>query len=138
MTKNVLIKIKGLQLGLEEETIEANLQGRYGVINGSHCISYEEKLSDNDSVTKNIIKATSDRVIITKKNGVDTRLEFDPKKITGTVYHTPYGNISLSIRTKAISIKDGPDLLELNLEYSLLSAGSLISDNKVNIKVTPA
>lgn len=136
MTEKVFIEIKGLQPGSGDEPIEARLQGRYGLINGSHCISYEERLSDG-SISKNIIKAAGDRVTVSRKNGVDSRLVFDPNKITGANYHTPYGSISMSIRTKTITVRDNPDLIVIGLEYSLLSGESLISDNQLEIKITP-
>ena len=59
-------------------------------------------------------------------------------EITSNYYHTQYGSISLSIRTKSIVIKDKPDLFELKMEYSLLSGDSLISDNQIYITLLPA
>lgn len=138
MTRNVCIKIKGLQPGFGDEPIETTLFGSYGKINGKHCISYEDKLSGSDAVTKNLIKASCDQVSVTKKNGVETKLIFDINEITSADYHTPYGNLNMSIKTKSIKISDNPDSFELNMEYSLFAGGSLISDNQVNIFVTPA
>lgn len=138
MTERVFVNIRGLQTGSEDKPIEAKLQGKYGFINGKHCISYEERPADSELVTKNIIKASGDQVIIIKKNGVESRLVFDQNRITSTDYHTPYGSISLSIRTKSISVKDSQDLIEINLEYSLIYDNSQLSDNLVNIKITPA
>lgn len=136
MTERVFVSIKGLQFG-EAEPIEARYHGRYGKINGKHCISYEDRLTDGEPVTKNLIKVAGNQVTIIKKNGVESRLVFDPKMITSSVYHTPYGSITMSIVTRSVSIKDEPGLFELNLEYSLFSGDTLISDNKVNVKVTP-
>lgn len=138
MTERVYISIIGRQPGGEDKPIETKLPGRYCLINGRHCISYEERPADSEYVTKNIIKASGDQVTIIKKNGVESRLVFDQKRITSTDYHTPFGSINLSIRTKSIAIKESQDLIELKLEYSLLSGNTLVSDNMVNIKITPA
>lgn len=135
MTKNVFIEIKGLQLGSEEEPIESKLQGTYSLINGSHYISYEEKLLDNNITTKNIMKVSSGLVSITKKDAMNTKMVFDTKEITNTDYYTQYGSINLGIKTKSIIIEEKPDLLELRMEYFLLSGDSLISENRINIKV---
>jgi len=136
VTEKVFIEIEGRQPGSGDEPIETRLQGRYGLINGSHCISYEERLSDGN-ISKNIIKAAADRVTVSRKNGLDTRLVFAQGKITGADYHTPYGSISMSIRTKSITVVNNPDLIEISLEYSLLSGESLISDNQLKIRITP-
>jgi uncharacterized beta-barrel protein YwiB (DUF1934 family) len=137
MRKDVYIKIKGLQLGSEEDPIESKLQGTYSLINGSHYISYEEKLSENQLTTKNIIKISPSQVSITKKDFINTQMVFDTKEITNTDYHTQYGSIKLEVRTKSIIIVDKPDLLELKMEYSLLSGESLISDNQIIIEIIP-
>ena len=135
MTGNVFITIKSLQLGFEDNPIETKLQGSYSFINGSHYISYEEKLSDSNTAEKNIIRISPDRVTVTKKGTATTKLVFDEKETTDAVYLTPYGSISMSVMTKTIRIEINPDLIELMLEYSMLSGGAMIYDNQIIIKI---
>lgn len=137
MTGNVLITIKSVQLGFEENPIETMQQGSYSFLNGSHCISYEEQLTDSNSAIKNIIRITPQRVTVTKKGTAVSKLIFDTEEITDTNYHTPYGSLSLSIMTKSIHLEVGPDLIKLKLEYSLLSGSSPVSDNQLVLLVTP-
>ena len=61
MTKDVLLSIKGLQIGENEQndTIEVISPGDYYFRNGKHFFMYEEVMEGQKESTRNMIKAVS-------------------------------------------------------------------------------
>ena len=69
MTKEVLIKISGLQFAgdTENEPVEIITSGDYYKRNGKHYILYDEVMEGFTETTKNIIKLNEDMLDITKR-----------------------------------------------------------------------
>lgn len=71
MTKNILLKISGLQFSAdnndpnEPEPVEIIAPGEYYFKNGKHYIMYDEFMEGFDSVTKNVLKLKEDSLEIT-------------------------------------------------------------------------
>lgn len=137
MTKEVLIIIEGLQLGSEEEPIITKVTGTYHFKNGRHYIQYEDKLSEEEAITKNSIKIAPAMVTLSKKGKANSVMEFILDEITQAIYSTPYGNLILDIKTNSILLKESNDLIEMKMGYSLSTDASHLSDNSIRIKISP-
>lgn len=138
MTKEVTIKIKGIQLGMEEEFLTLTAPGIYHLTNGKHYIQYDEKLEDNPAVLRNTLKISSSSVLLIRKAGQQnqhSRMLFELNETTQTTYPTPYGNLPLDIKTKSIRLAEASDNIEVILEYSLYSDDSPLSDNVLSILI---
>lgn len=138
MTKEVTIKIKGIQLGMEEEFLTLTAPGIYHLTNGKHYIQYDEKLEDNPAVLRNTLKISSSSVLLIRKAGQQnqhSRMLFELNETTQTTYPTPYGSLPLDIKTKSIRLAEASDNIEVILEYSLYSDDSPLSDNVLSILI---
>lgn len=137
MTKEVLVKIKGLQLGTKEDFLTVSVPGIYHLTNGKHYIQYEER-PDKNVVMKSLLKISPDSVMLTRKSNQysgHSQMFFEQNETTRTDYPTPYGSLTLDIKTNKIQIIETSDTIEMILEYSLHSNNSHLSDNVLSIIV---
>lgn len=94
MTKDVLLSIKGLQIGENEQndTIEVISPGDYYFRNGKHFFMYEEVMEGQKESTRNMIKVRDNYMELTKKGAVNVHMIFEKNKKNITYYNTPYGS----------------------------------------------
>ena len=111
MTKDVLLSIKGLQIGENEQndTIEVISPGDYYFRNGKHFFMYEEVMEGQKESTRNMIKVRDNYMELTKKGAVNVHMIFEKNKKnwltfvfisyiivnaseTNTVFDKSYGN----------------------------------------------
>ncbi|HHV09441.1 MAG TPA: DUF1934 domain-containing protein [Clostridiales bacterium] len=138
MTKEVLIRIEGRQIGSDEEPIITTAPGVYHYRNGKHYIQYNETLLDASAVSKNMIKIEPSKVVLTKKMVRVSDMVFDRAGTTRLDYQTPYGDLSFDLQTYSILLKEGQDRLEVYMEYSLYSNSAHVSDNSILITIASA
>ena len=79
MTKDVLLSIKGLQIGENEQndTIEVISPGDYYFRNGKHFFMYEEVMEGQKESTRNMIKVRDNYMELTKKGAVNVHMIFE-------------------------------------------------------------
>lgn len=133
MTKEVLVTIKGTQLGTEEEPVIMTAPGTYHFANGKHYVHYEENLEESDDIAKNTIKIASNRIVLMKKGVQNAQMIFDLKEADQALYQTPFGNLSFQTQTHSIQIREENLRLEIQMEYSLYTEDEKLSDNRLNI-----
>ena len=82
MTKDVLLSIKGLQIGENEQndTIEVISPGDYYFRNGKHFFMYEEVMEGQKESTRNMIKVRDNYMELTKKGAVNVHMIFEKNK----------------------------------------------------------
>ena len=91
MTREVLLKVQGLQIapGEESEAIEVIAPGEYYFRNGKHYFLYDEVMEGQEESTRNIIKVRNDYMELTKKGVVNVHMVFEKNKQHVTYYYTP-------------------------------------------------
>ena len=135
MTKEVSITMEGVQLGSEEEPIITTASGTYHLRNGKHYIQYEEKSVEGSKSVKSLIKISMTQVEITKQGAEKSQMNFDLHDMTEIIYQTPYGSLFFEAKTTQLLITEAERLIEVTLEYSLLSNKDTISDNRTIIRI---
>lgn len=125
MTKDVLLKISGLQFTAdnddsgEPEPVEIIAPGQYYYKNGKHYIMYDEFMEGFDSVTKNVLKLKEDSLEITKKGTSNVHMIFEKDKKNMTCYTTPFGSLMMGIDAKSISIEESEEQINAQIRYAL-------------------
>ncbi len=138
MKQKVGIIIEGIQNQDKKVPVITKAEGTYQSRNGKHYIRYEEISEENGTRMKNTLKLSPEQVIMKKDGpGVHTRLVFDRAEITTAIYQAPYGSLSFQISNSVIILLEEEDELRLSLKYTLSDQGGVLSDNQVNIRVTP-
>ena len=122
MTKDVLIKIKGLHsldMGGDTNPIELITSGQYYNKNGKHYILYEEVVEGFDSVIQNRIKLEPDRLVIRKQGAYNTEMIFERHKKNLKYYENPFVNILLGIDANEILLEEEESSIRVKVNYEL-------------------
>ncbi len=135
MKKNVVITVRGLQPEVDaDEPIEVISAGTYMRKEDTHYLSYEEA-DENGNVTKNRIKITGGAIEMVKKGAVTTQMIFLLGEKQYACYATPFGDLTLGITTKTISVTDTGNSLLAELRYGLEINGEHVSDCELDVEV---
>ena len=109
MKKNVVITVRGLQAEVDADApIEVISAGTYMRKEKTHYLSYEEA-DENGNITNNRIKITENAIEMVKKGAVATQMMFLLGEKQYACYTTPFGDLTLGITTKAISVTEEND-----------------------------
>lgn len=121
MTKDVLLRIKGLQMAGEggEEPIEVIAPGTYFEKNGKHYIRYDEVLEGFEGTVQNLIKVDKSSMEVTKRGVANVHMVFEENKKNLTYYNTPYGNLLVGISATDIALDTRDDSLDIRVDYAL-------------------
>ena len=121
MTKDVLVKISGLQFAGEEDNdaIEVITSGNYYMKNGKHYILYEEVLEGTSEVAKNVIKLGNNTMEVTKKGPSTVHMVFEKDKKNVSYYYTPFGSLLIGIDTNNIQIEETEHDINVTVKYGL-------------------
>ena len=135
MRKNVVITVRGLQPEIDaDEPIEVISAGTYMRKENTHYLSYEEA-DENGKITNNRIKITDTAIEMVKKGTVTTQMMFLLGEKQYACYATPFGDLTLGITTKKISVADNGNGLVANLLYGLEINGEHVSDCRLDVEV---
>lgn len=138
MKKEVRITMEGIQAGVQG-TVTTQVDGVYCYRNGKHMIRYEEAEGDGNERLMNTLKLAPGQIVLNKEGrNATTRLIFNPKEMTRSEYHTPYGNLDLQITTSELLLTEREDEIQSLIRYSLSDSGGLLSENEVRIKIVSA
>ena len=123
MTKDVLLRIQGLQFLQEENEnpapVEMITSGDYYKRNGKHYVLYDEVMEGFDGVTKNIVKIQDGCLDVMKKGAANVHMVFEKNKKNITYYNTPFGSLMIGIDAKDIKIEEKDESIQVNVAYGL-------------------
>ena len=121
MTKDVLVKISGLQFSDDQgnDPVEIITTGNYYKKNGKHYILYDEVQEGFDGVTKSIIKVNDDFLDVTKKGVTNVHMMFEKNKKNMSYYNTPFGNLLVGINAPDVKVNETEDNIDIKVDYKL-------------------
>lgn len=138
MTKDVLISLCTVQSNFgekQEDRTQTLISGNYYEKNDRHYILYDEVMEGFSKAVKTKVKFNENMLEIIRNGPIGVRMLFEENKKNVTSYNTPYGNILLGISTKKINIIVQPDIIEVDVEYTLDADGGHLSDCSMNMKI---
>ena len=137
MTKEVLIKIKGLQFAGEEDAdaVEVITSGTYYKKNGKHYVLYEEVNEDSRDVTKNVIKIGTNIMEVTRKGPASVHMMFEEGKQTVSYYYTPFGNLLIGIDAKSVSVEESENEIVARVKYGLDINYDHVAECNITVRV---
>lgn len=139
MTKQVLIKISGLQFaedGEEPEPVEVLLPGEYYKKNGKHFLLYDESVEGFDKLTKNLLKFDAKKVEVSKKGPVTVQMVFEENKKNLSFYQTPYGMMQMGVAATKIRVSEEADEIDVLVEYVLDVNEKYLADCVIEMTIT--
>ena len=144
MTKDVLVSISGMHMGITEpqpdegdEPIEVVTPSSYYCRNGKHYIIYDEVMEGMAGTIRNKIKITGDASVEIMKSGVSgTHMVFEKNKKNLTYYKTPYGQMLIGINTKNMKVSVSEDNIDVLVDYELDVNHEPLADCKIRMNIT--
>ena len=137
MTKEVLINISGLQMDVDPENpIEMVTTGAYYLKNGKHYILYDE-LSEDNEVTKNVLKIGPNSVELTRKGPQGSHMIFEEVKENISYYDTPFGSLLMGVNTSNIDWMEEEEQMRLQVDYDLSVNSDHVSKCKIDVNIRP-
>lgn len=125
MTKDVLIRMKGLQYDTQstdveddDRRVETLTRGLYYKKNGHHYIIYEES-PDGTSPVKTTIKFNNEMFEVTRRGVYSVHLLFEAGKKGYTDYKTPFGSFVIGTDTGAITLIETDNVIRAGISYNL-------------------
>lgn len=135
MTKDVLVRISGVQFDVGDDAVELVVPGTYYLKNGKHYVLFEEQAEDNSDVIKNMVKFDNDFYEMIKKGQHNVCLRFDKDKKNSSIYQTPVGPMQMDVVTHAFSVKETEDEIEVLIKYALDINYQFVSECEVRFQV---
>lgn len=139
MTKDVLVKISGLQFEEKEENepVEIITTGNYYKKNGKHYILYDEVQEGFDGVTKSVIKVNDDFLDVTKRGTTNVHMMFEKNKKNMSYYSTPFGSLLVGIDAKDVRVNETEDAIDIQVDYDLEVNYEHMAKCTINMNILP-
>lgn len=136
--KTVKITIVGTQYGEvnpDNEKIKDVYDGIYYETDGKKYILYDELLEGATKPNKCFIKIGINEVTVSKKGAVNSEMIFKVGKKKLSNYETPYGGITMGIRTKNLTIDEKKNKIKIMIDYGLDMNYEFVADCTIDITV---
>ena len=137
MIKDVVISIRSLiDYGLEEEdSIDFSTDGVYQIEDGVAHIAYLETEVTGLQGTRTSVKVMGDTVIVDRRGGLTSRMEFSPGSKSSFLYDTPVGQATMNMNTRSLRHRFDNEGGELEIDYVLDMEHTVVSRNKFTLTV---
>lgn len=138
MTKDVLVRISGMQFIGEEEDqgpVEIITAGNYYEKNGRRFIRYDEVLEGTENVVRSLIKLDEHSMEVIKKGAANVHMVFEENKKTLSCYETPFGNLFIGISAAHVEILPQENQLDVKVDYALEINDEFLADCSIIINV---
>ena len=118
-----------------EDVIEMNTVGKYGLKNGKVYLSYDDSSSVGVDDVTTILTAQNDMVVLKRTGALQSRLEIEKGERHQCHYSTQFGNLSVGIFGEMVDIKLDESGGKLSMEYTIDVNSQLLSKNNVEITI---
>ncbi|MCM1192781.1 MAG: DUF1934 domain-containing protein [Butyrivibrio sp.] len=137
MNRDVEITVAGTQDGGsgKETVTRYRTTGQYFEKNGCRYLLYQEQADQSETPAANTLKIKGNRLELSRKGGVHCRMVFEPGQTHPTDYVTVYGALRLEVCTEDLKCLWTETEARIRITYRLLTAGGLLSENKLVIKI---
>lgn len=135
MSKQVLIKIKGLQdlQGGETDKMELTTCGKYSERNGSRYLSYKESEVTGMEGVVTTVKIKKDAVTVKRFGKINASLIFEKNKRNICHYNTPYGAMMIGVNTSYLDNKTNDGGGSVDIEYSVDINNMIAGENTLHL-----
>ncbi len=134
MNSHVRVRVRGEQAlpdhpGERPEPVQSEAAGRYRLVAGRHHFSFDETLEGTTAATRNHVIVGPDRVEVRKNGPVVTSMIFEKGKRHPMVYRTAFGQLSMEIQTKELTVEEDEEWMTVTLRYRIRSGSQTVSEN---------
>ena len=119
----------------DKSNIELTTTGNYSRVNGRWVLLYDEMSEDKTAVIKTMIKVDDKSVTITRNGEGSSKLIMTEGERNMCQYRTQFGDILLGVYCNEVINKLNDNGGTISMSYTLDVNASVLSENKVTIKI---
>lgn len=119
----------------DKSNIELTTTGNYSRVNGRWVLLYDEMSEDKTAVIKTMIKVDDKSVTITRNGEGSSKLIMTEGERNMCHYRTQFGDILLSVYCNEVNNDLSDCGGKILMSYTLDVNASVLSENKVTIKI---
>lgn len=133
----VTLTMQSLEVAYDEQGAEENREER---VCRATCFLKGEKLylqyeeGENGAVTKTMLVITEDELIVRRKGAMESRMQFRRGLTYSFLYHTPYGDVPLTIATQELTSERTEKAIKIHLAYDILSQNEVVSFHQMQLE----
>ncbi len=137
MEKPVIISIRGVQSTApgEEDVMELVTHGLLGGDEGELILSYQESELTGLEGTTTTFRVAGNKITLKREGTLTSEMVFQEGKDHVSLYQTPYGGLTLGVKTRKARSDLSPAGGELEIQYALDVDDEWIGDNSFLIRV---
>ena len=118
-----------------KSNIELTTTGNYSRVNGRWVLLYDEMSEDKTAVIKTMIKVDDKSVTITRNGEGSSKLIMTEGERNMCHYRTQFGDILLGVYCNEVNNELSDSGGKILMSYTLDVNASVLSENKVTIKI---
>lgn len=122
MEKEVRITVNSRQTSLmdgDTQDICESYDGKYVEMADREYLIYDEQPDDKQHSVKTMIKMGLGEITIVKRGAISTEMVFRAGARKLTNYETPYGGMTLGIKTENLSVMQNEKSTRIEIDYRL-------------------
>lgn len=119
----------------DKSNIELTTTGNYSRVNGRWVLLYDEMSEDKTAVIKTMIKVDDKSVTITRNGEGSSKLIMTEGERNMCHYRTHFGDILLGVYCNEVNNELSDSGGKILMSYTLDVNASVLSENKVTIKI---
>lgn len=119
----------------DKSNIELTTTGNYSRVNGRWALLYDEMSEDKTAVIKTMIKVDDKSVTITRNGEGSSKLIMTEGERNMCHYRTQFGDILLGVYCNEVNNELSDSGGKILMSYTLDVNASVLSENKVTIKI---
>ncbi|MBQ3563968.1 MAG: DUF1934 domain-containing protein [Clostridia bacterium] len=119
----------------DKSNIELTTTGNYSRVNGRWVLLYDEMSEDKTAVIKTMIKVDDKSVTITRNGEGSSKLIMTEGERNMCHYRTQFGDILLGVYCNEVNNELSDSGGKISMSYTLDVNASVLSENKVTIKI---
>ena len=137
MTKDVMIRIKGLQYaeGQESDTTELMLPGQFFERDGLSFVKYDEIVEDDGETIRNLLKFSDTKLTVIRHGAVESSMSFEKGKKLRSLYRTPFGDLEVGTLVSRFLILRTEENIRLEVDYALEMNGAHAAENRIAVTI---
>ena len=137
MKKDVVISLTGVQRYEEmpPDVIELVTQGQLHEEDGVLVLSYEESELTGLEGTRTTLRIERERVTMLREGELNTQMIFEEGQRHLSLYETPYGTMSIGVRTWSLFIEMDASGGKVEMDYAVEVECSIAGRNTFRIQV---
>lgn len=122
----------------EESRIALSVRGRRFLRGESRYVSYDDTELIEGETVPTVLRLGTDRIMLQRRGVVRFAQHFAHGEEHRSNYHTPYGTLPITTRTRRLRMRTLPDgAEEAYIFYTLYVDGVRQSDNTLEIRIEP-